>query len=154
MSLNFSIEPFFDDYSEDKKFYKILFRPGYAVQARELTQLQTIIQEQVRRHGDHIFKEGSLVIPGQISYDLDLAYVKLAFSAGIDANNILNSLVGKEIQNSLGLIAKVITYTVAEGSDPYTIYVKYQNSIQDQAGNNVGVFNVDETLSPVDRSSA
>lgn len=58
MALDFQIEPFFDDYSEDKQFYRMLFRPGYAVQARELTQLQTILQEQVRRHGDHIFKEG------------------------------------------------------------------------------------------------
>ena len=153
MSLNFSAEPYFDDYSEDKKFYKILFRPGYAVQARELTQMQTIIQEQVRRHGDHIFKEGSMVIPGQISYDLDVAYVKLQFNAGIDAENILTNLVDKEIENSSGLIAKVLSYSIAEGNDPYTIYIKYQNSVQDQAGNNIGVFNVDEVLSPVDGSA-
>jgi hypothetical protein len=40
MALDFNTEPFFDDYSEDDKFHRILFRPGYAVQARELTQLQ------------------------------------------------------------------------------------------------------------------
>lgn len=153
MAINFSAEPYFDDYSEDKKFYRILFRPGYAVQARELTQLQTLLQEQIRRHGDHIFKEGSMVIPGQISYDLDLSYVKLAFAPGTNAETILDALIGKEIQNSLGLIAKVLSYSVAEGDDPYTIYVKYQNSVQDQAGNNIGVFDVDEILSPVDGSS-
>jgi hypothetical protein len=152
MALDFSIEPFFDDYSEDKKFHKILFRPGYAVQARELTQLQTILQEQIRRHGDHIFKEGSMVIPGQISYDLNLSYVKLTFSASANAKTVLDALVDKEIQNSSGLIAKVLSYSLAEGDDLNTIYVKYQNSIQDIAGNNVSEFNVDDTLTPVDGS--
>ena len=35
--------PYYDDFDEDKNFKRILFRPGYAVQARELTQLQTIL---------------------------------------------------------------------------------------------------------------
>lgn len=154
MALDFNTEPFFDDYSEDNQFYRVLFRPGYAVQARELTQLQTILQEQVRRHGDHIFKEGSMVIPGQISYDTELSYIKLTADINVDLTSILQQLVGKEIQNASGLIAKVITYTVAETVagefQPYTIFVKYQNSIQDNAGNNVQIFTPNETLSPVD----
>lgn len=152
MALDFNIEPFFDDYSEDNKFHRILFRPGYAVQARELTQLQTILQEQIRRHGDHIFKEGSLVIPGQISFDLGVSYIKLAFEAGVDAETILKTLVGKEIQNSDGLIAKVTNYAVAEGADLNTLFVKYQNSVQ-VAGLNVSEFAPTETLSPTDGSS-
>jgi hypothetical protein len=153
MAIDFSVEPFFDDYSDDKKFYKILFRPGYAVQARELTQLQTIIQQQISRHGDHIFKEGSMVIPGQISYDLSVDYVKLTFASTTNVKPILDSLLGKDIRNSRGLIAKVINYTLAEGDDLNTIFVKYQNTIQDNAGNNVGVFDVDDFLSPVDGTS-
>ena len=43
----FNIDPYYDDYSEDKKFLRLLFRPGYGVQARELTQVQTIIQNQI-----------------------------------------------------------------------------------------------------------
>ena len=154
MALDFNTEPFFDDYSEDSKFYRVLFRPGYAVQARELTQLQTILQEQVRRHGDHIFKEGSMVIPGQISYDTDLSYVKLVTDVNIDLTAILSELVGKEIRNAAGLIAKVVTYTLAETVNgefqPYTLFVKYQNSTQDNAGNNVSFFNPTDTLTPVD----
>lgn len=152
MSLDFQIEPFFDDYSEDKKFHRILFRPGYAVQARELTQLQTILQQQIRRHGDHIFKEGAMVIPGQISFDLNVSYVKLSFDAGVDASASLKTLVGKQIQNSSGLIAQVVNYAVAEGSDPNTIFVKYQNSVQVN-GVNVGEFAPYELLTPVDGSS-
>ena len=152
MAIDFNAEPFFDDFSEDNKFYRILFRPGYAVQARELTQLQTILQEQVRRHGDHIFKEGSMVIPGQISYDLDLDYVKLTLS-GSTTESILSTLVGKEIKTAAGLIAKVVAYALPEGSDLATIFVKYQNSLQDISGNNISVFTVGQTLSPVDGTS-
>lgn len=153
MTIDFSVEPFFDDYSEDKKFHKILFRPGYAVQARELTQLQTILQEQIRRHGDNIFKEGAMVIPGQIAYDLKLNYVKLQFDAGINVENILSNLVGKEISNSNGLLAKVVNYTLAEGEDNNTIYVKYLNSVQDTAGNNVREYSPYDVLTPVDGSA-
>jgi hypothetical protein len=63
----FNIDPYYDDFSEDKKFLRLMFRPGYGVQARELTQLQTILQNQVERLGSHIFEEGSMVLDGQIS---------------------------------------------------------------------------------------
>ena len=55
---DFNINPYYDDFDEEKKFLRILFRPGYAVQARELTQLQTILQNQVSRFGNNIFKNG------------------------------------------------------------------------------------------------
>ena len=153
---DFNTEPFFDDYSEDDKFYRVLFRPGYAVQARELTQMQTILQEQIRRNGDHMFKEGSMVIPGQVSYDLNVPYVKLESSVAVNITEILSALVGKEIKNSAGLIAKVLTYTLAETIDgnfeENTLFLKYQNSVQDQAGNNVQNFTVGDLLTPVDGS--
>lgn len=153
---DFNTEPFFDDYNEFDKFYRILFRPGYAVQARELTQMQTILQEQVRRHGDHIFKEGSMVVPGQISYDFDVQYVKLASNSTDNAELILSQLVGKEVVNQNGLIAKVISYTLAETVDGVynenTLFVKYQNSVQDVDGNNVQSFSVNDYLSPTDGS--
>ena len=55
MTINLNTDPYYDDYSELKDFYRILFRPGFAVQARELTQIQTILQNQVIRIGDHFF---------------------------------------------------------------------------------------------------
>lgn len=63
----FNVTPYYDDFEEDKKFLRMLFRPGYAVQSRELTQLQTILQNQIERFGDNIFKDGSRIIGGQIS---------------------------------------------------------------------------------------
>ena len=77
MAINFNTEPYYDDFNEVKDFYRILFRPGYAVQARELTQMQTILQKQVSRFGDHIFKNGSMVIPGSVNYDNKVHFLKL-----------------------------------------------------------------------------
>ena len=67
MATNFNVSPYYDDFSEGNNFHKVLFRPAYAVQARELTQLQSILQNQVQRFGQHMFKEGSQVIPGEIT---------------------------------------------------------------------------------------
>ena len=47
LSTNFNVTPYYDDYDEAKNYYRILFRPGYAVQAREVTQLQTVLQKQI-----------------------------------------------------------------------------------------------------------
>jgi|688.fasta_scaffold01135_26 hypothetical protein len=63
-----TVFPYYDDFNEDKNFHRILFRPGYAVQARELTQLQTILQNQIERFGRHIFENGSMVIGGELFY--------------------------------------------------------------------------------------
>ena len=69
MAINFNTDPYYDDFSESKEFYRILFKPGRAVQAREITQLQTTLQNQIARFGQNIFKEGTIVIPGQQIFD-------------------------------------------------------------------------------------
>lgn len=63
----FNINPYYDDFSADNGFLRVLFKPGYALQAREATQLQSILQNQLSRIGDHLFKDGSRIIGGGIS---------------------------------------------------------------------------------------
>ena len=74
---DFNLSPYYDDFAESKKFHRILFRPAFAVQARELTQAQTILQNQVERVSDHLFKQGAMVIPGQVSIDVHYTSIKL-----------------------------------------------------------------------------
>ena len=64
LTTDFNVTPYYDDYDANKGYYRILFKPGYAVQARELTQMQTVLQEQIQRFGRNIFKDGTIVIPG------------------------------------------------------------------------------------------
>ena len=63
----FNISPYYDDFSAANGFLRVLFKPGYALQAREATQLQSILQDQLSRIGDHLFKDGSRIIGGGIS---------------------------------------------------------------------------------------
>jgi hypothetical protein len=78
-----NIDPYYDDYDEDKKFLRVLFRPGYAVQARELTQLQSILQNQVSRMGDHIFEDGAKIIGGDQSVQ-NCSYIRVVKGASLD----------------------------------------------------------------------
>lgn len=125
MSINLNTNPYYDDYSEDKKFYRILFRPGYAVQARELTQLQTILQKQIERHGSHVFKQGAMVIPGQSSINNKADYVKVTLETGIDALELEGTILTGATSGVSALVTKAFAAT---GSDPATLYVQYQNS--------------------------
>ena len=73
-----NVAPYYDDFDKDDNFHRVLFRPGFAIQARELTTLQSILQNQVERFGRHMFKEGTVVIPGQASYSNLVDTVQLA----------------------------------------------------------------------------
>ena len=72
-----NISPYYDDYSEDKNFHKVLYRAGRPIQARELTQSQSILQNQIERFGDHMFEEGSIVQGAQTDVDMEMYYVKV-----------------------------------------------------------------------------
>ena len=74
---NLNISPYYDDFDKADNFYKVLFKPGYPVQARELSGLQSILQNQVESFGSHMFKEGSMVIPGNVSYNREYYSLRL-----------------------------------------------------------------------------
>jgi hypothetical protein len=74
---NLNVSPYFDDFDLTKNYYKVLFKPGYPVQARELTGLQSILQNQIEQFGNHVFTEGSVVIPGSLNYNGAVFGVKL-----------------------------------------------------------------------------
>ncbi len=84
INTDLNIAPYFDDFNEENQFYRVLFKPGYAVQARELIQLQSVLQNQVELFGDNIFKEGSIVKGCTFTTLNGLQYVKLVDKAGFD----------------------------------------------------------------------
>lgn len=149
MTQSFNTEPYWDDYDKHKHFYRILFRPGYSVQTRELTQMQRMIQEQVSRMGSHMFKEGTMVIPGELSLDNNFHYVKLQPTyANISVSTFIDDLVGVVIRGgTTGITAQVLAVEAATTTDPDTIYVKYLDKGTDGA---TSVFADNETISPVD----
>src|SRR5210317_72709 len=90
---DFNVSPYYDDFTESKKFHRILFRPAFAVQARELTQSQTQLQNQIERLSDHLFDKGAMIIPGEIGYDLNYYAVKLSSKSSSDISNYIGKVL-------------------------------------------------------------
>ena len=95
---NLNESPYYDDYDITKQYHRVLFRPGYAVQARELTQLQTILQNQVEQFGDNIFKEGTIIKGCNFTELSSLKYVKVTDTP----TNILNPGVAITVNQFVG----------------------------------------------------
>ena len=127
-----NISPYYDDFDPSNNFYKVLFKPGFPVQARELTSLQSILQNQVKEFGSHIFKEGSEVIPGGVTIDVSSHAVKLnATQFGVDISVYTDQLIGKVVEGeTTGVTATVDLIAFPDGGDveDITIYVKYQTA--------------------------
>ena len=127
-----NISPYYDDFDPSNNFYKVLFKPGFPVQARELTSLQSILQNQVEEFGSHMFKEGSEVIPGGVTIDVAYDAVKLnATQFGIDISLYTSELIGKVVEGEVtGVSATVEFVALPDGGDveDITIYVKYESA--------------------------
>ena len=146
---DFNLSPYFDDTTESKKFHRVLFRPAFAVQARELTQSQTILQNQIEKVSDHLFEKGAMIIPGEIGYDLNYYAVKLT---SIASGNTLAQFA-KDIVltgGSSGVKARIIGTDALSGSDPDTLYIKYNDS---GTNNTNTAFTAGETISGITSDS-
>ena len=150
INTNLNIAPYFDDFALEKQFYKILFKPAYAVQARELTQLQTILQNQVEQFGDNIYQEGSIIKGCNFTNLNGLQFVKLTDKTGFDPElykpvtadeivaGVTKSIDTKyEIEGAItGLRASIITTDRGFETRPpnlNTFYINYLNS--NESGN-------------------
>lgn len=117
--------PYYDDFDEFKNFHQIMFKPGFAVQARELTQLQTILRDQIQKFGNHIFKHGSVVIPGNSLSDLGVPYVKLETQYNTSNINI-QTFLGRTVVGSVsGVKAIVKKVEAATTTEPITFFLSY-----------------------------
>ena len=129
---NLNVAPYFDDFDAANDYHKVLFKPGYPVQARELTTLQSILQNQVEKFGQHFFKEGAKVIPGNTGYTRLYYCVQLNNNFnGIPVSAYADQLVGTKITGvTSGVTAFVDSILFPEDSERgnLTIYLSYLNS--------------------------
>ena len=125
------VSPYFDDFDSTKNFLAILFNPSRAVQARELTQAQTILQNQISSFANHIFKDNSLVLGGTIDHTGDRPYIEVSgYTASTDEQFIADFL-GKVISFA-GTTAKV-THVVT--SPTYALFYTQQSGSNFAPGN-------------------
>ena len=139
LTTDFNVDPYYDDYDESKEFYRVLFRPGYAVQAREVTQLQTILQKQIERNGRHTFEEGSIVLGCELNYDNEVRSLKLEtqFSgADLTINSFSNGVITGATSNAR---AKVVSTAASTTSDQPTLMFHYLNNNEFDDGETITV---------------
>ena len=115
-----------DDFVDSDNYHRILFNSGRALQARELTQMQTIIQEEVARFGRNVFKDGAAVNPGGPTINNSFEFVKL----NTTTNQLpATSLIGIEFTGATSSVkGRVVRVETASGSDPATLYVQYTDT--------------------------
>ena len=170
LTTNFNTEPYYDDFNDNKNYYRTLFKPGNAVQARELTQIQTTLQDQIKKFGDHIFKTGSIVTGGQITIQ-NTAYLNIASSysgqdisyLNFDKQTIVNSANTKRAYilksyNADTTLSQPITFIINQlygapftadetiytsNSDP-TVITYYANTASASPTGNCQAFSVNE----------
>ena len=120
-----------DDFKDSNNFHRILFNSGRALQARELTQMQTIIQREMERFGKNIFKEGAAVNPGGLLLNKRYEFIKLDTATNplpTDAT-ILASIVGSEFTGQTSQVKFVVLEVLqATSTDPATLYVRYTDT--------------------------
>ena len=145
---NLNVAPYFDDFDPSNDYHKVLFKPGYAVQARELTSLQSILQNQIERFGQHFFKEGEKVIPGNTGYNRIYNCVQLVNTfQGVPVSAYAEQLEGTQITGlTSGVTAYVDSVLLPEDSERgnLTLYINYLNS--STTNNSTEVFNDAEEL--------
>ena len=142
---NLNVAPYFDDFDAKDTYCKILFKPGLPVQARELTGVQSLLQNQIEKFGQHIFKDGASVTGGGIRYNGAYDSIRIQVSnEGIDVSSYLDDLLGKVVIGSAsGVKAKIKSYIGnATGGNWYVLFVTYLNT----AGEGNEVFISGESL--------
>ena len=139
---NLNVTPYFDDFDSTKNFQEVLFRPGHAVQARELTTLQTILKNQMEKSNRHLFKEGAMIIPGQLSFQ-NLPTVKLQTQFASEDVDVSQYVGAKITGGTSGVEADVVLAEAASGDDPPTLFIQYTKTGTD---NTTTKFKNDEEL--------
>ena len=134
---NLNTSPYFDDFSASKEYYRVLFKPGYPVQARELNNLQSILQNQIETFGEHFFKDGAKVIPGNTTYSRNYPCVEIEnLYLGVPVSQYTDQLVGTKITGRDSGVTAVVRQVVSSAlSERGTtiVYVSYLASGIDNA---------------------
>lgn len=167
LTTNFDVSPYYDDYDPSRGYYRILFKPGYSVQARELTQMQTALQEQIARFGKNIFKDGTIVIPGAFYLESNnglaagrgIRYVKVKdfdaannavnmseWSAFIDQGKVQGNTRLEIVGVTSNIHAKIVQVLdgVQSSQNTKTLYVSYTTG--SSVNTSIKAFQAGETL--------
>ena len=123
---NLNISPYFDDFDPNKNFHRVLYKAGYPVQARELTQSQTILQDQIEKLGAAFFKNGDVIVPGEFSLGVPAPYVRVSsFTQG----STVEEYVGYKFTGATSGVVAYVEYAAPKTeTEDATFFVQYESS--------------------------
>jgi hypothetical protein len=148
----FNRAPYFDDFNakdasknnqtvSDKNYLRILFQPGFAVQTRELNQLQTMLQNQINRFGLGFYRDGDSLLQQKPVFQDSISYIE--FSLTSEANltftneqTFLSTLVlqsnieGRGVSGGSAKILHSETFVANTGETRLRIYVAYEQQLK------------------------
>lgn len=151
---NLNITPYYDDFDPANNFHRVLFKPGTPVQARELTGLQSILQNQIEKFGTHFFKEGAKVIPGQLSYqDVFTGVCIDPDFAGIPVSLYVQQLIGKKFRGETSGIEARVEFTLPSNESERNLNTLYFTIIKSGSNFSSGDFVEGENLILLDSLS-
>tara|TARA_E500000331_G_scaffold350943_1_gene396747 strand:- start:2411 stop:9514 length:7104 start_codon:yes stop_codon:yes gene_type:complete len=140
MAIDLNVTPYYNDFSSAKKFNRVVFKPGVAVQARELTQLQDYMLNTIKEFGDFVFKDGATVRGGS-GYPINVPYIKVndVDAAGTAvSNDTLANYVGDTLTGSAtGIKAEIESVKTGTDSDAVkkkTFYLNYTKGNELESG--------------------
>ena len=141
----FNNAPYFDDFSVPdmdrdnkdvmkKNYHRILFQPSYAIQTRELNQLQSMLQNQVGELGSGLVNEyhGGTVKEGQTEFVDNVRYVDIRMdnTMTIDVVNRFENITQLETRDpetgDVLLRAQVLAVRYLQ-ANTYRVWHKYLN---------------------------
>ena len=122
-----------DDYSDSDNYYKVLFNNGRALQQRELNQLQTIIQTDLKINSDFNYKHGQAAVGGATQVRNQSNFIKLDQTSNALPTDLTTVEGHIFTQATTAIKFRVNKAVAAAGSDPAVLYVTYTDGA-DQDG--------------------
>ena len=151
MTINFNKSPYFDDFDANSNFHRILFKPGYAVQTRELTQYQSILQDQIKKFGDHVFDNNTLVSGAGLTSNFSCYFLKID---NVDLNGFEineNDFLNQVITNESETISARVIHTIFDNVP--VLFLNYTSSGKFTDDDRIFVRNSNKTARVISLSS-
>ena len=115
-----------DDYRDSDHYHRVLFNNGRALQARELTQLQTIIQKEIERLSKFVVSEGSIFNnSGTLASGLNAAsYTYIKVSALPSGYAGMKGKIVNQNDIVFGVVKAIVPDNTATATPPGTVILR------------------------------
>jgi len=141
-----NVTPYYDNFDSTKNYLKLLFNPSKNLQASELSQLQSTLQNQISVQGSHLFESGAIVQGGESFLDTNITVLRLTSSSDV---SVLNT--GDIVQGVNSLTRGRVVVVDTELSNPHLFVKIIDGNDLFEEGEDLEIY-VHETDSVVDIS--